>query len=327
MIIAEIGSVHDGSLGNALKAVELAAEVGATAVKFQTHLAEFETLETAPSPSYFSDESRYEYFQRTSFSLNEWKKIKQKAVDEKIQFISSPFSLEAVDLLEEVGMDIYKIPSGEVSNIPLLEKIAYLKKTVLLSTGMSNWDEIDEAYKILKKHNSQVIVMQCSSIYPCPPKEVGINVIQELKARYNTKIGFSDHTSKYAASICAAYLGADVIEKHLTFSKKMYGSDAKHSLEPNEFKEFAVEVQDAWHMRKFNVDKNDISKYLSMKNIFEKSIVYSRDLKAGHIIAFSDLGFKKPGNGFKPNTYKSLLGKKLIKQVRYNDVVDDKDFS
>ena len=326
MIIAEIGSVHDGSLGNALKAVEMASEVGADAIKFQTHLADYETLKEAPSPSYFNEESRYDYFQRTAFSLDDWKRIRQKALDKDIKFISSPFSIEAVDLLEEVGMDIYKIPSGEVSNIPLLEKIANLKKTVLLSTGMSSWNEIDEAYEILSSHNSEVIIMQCSSIYPCPPKEAGINIIKEISNKYGTKVGFSDHTNRFAASICAAYSGADVIEKHLTFSKKMYGSDAKNSLEPHEFEAFVREVKDAWEMRKFKVDKNDVSKYSAMKNVFEKSIVYSQNLFEGHIITISDLGFKKPGNGLKPNSYKSLLGKRLIKPVSYNDFVNFSDF-
>ena len=158
IIIAEIGSVHDGSFGNALKLIELAAKCGADCVKFQTHIAEAESLPSAPNPAYFKDESRIDYFKRTSFNLEQWKKLKAKAKECNILFISSPFSLEAVDLLEKIELDIYKIPSGEVTNIPLLEKIKKTKKPVLLSSGMSDWAEIDTAFKLIGKLNILAVI-------------------------------------------------------------------------------------------------------------------------------------------------------------------------
>ena len=201
IIIAEIGSVHDGSFGNALKLIDLAAKYGADSVKFQTHIAEAESLPSTPNPTYFKDESGLIIFKRTSFNLEQWKKLKAKAKECNILFISSPFSLEAVDLLEKIELDIYKIPSGEVTNEPLLEKISDLSKPVFLSSGMSNWEELDRAVKILD--NCPLTIMQCSSIYPCPSDKVGLNVISEIREKYDVNVGFSDHTLGMAASICS----------------------------------------------------------------------------------------------------------------------------
>ena len=199
MIIAEIGSVHDGSFGNAQMLIELAAKCGADCVKFQTHISNAESLPSAPNPDYFRDESRIEYFDRTSFTKDQWANLKQTADEYNILFLSSPFSVEAVDFLEEVGVFAYKIPSGEVTNLPFLEKIALIGKPVFLSSGMSDWNELDEAVKVLKE--CDLTVLQCSSIYPCPSERVGLNVITEMKKRYQCRVGFSDHTTGMAAAI------------------------------------------------------------------------------------------------------------------------------
>ena len=243
-IIAEIGSVHDGSFGNAMKAIEAAAACGADVVKFQTHMAEAETLPNAPMPSYFKGDPRLEYFRRTAFSLPQWNQIATHCAAQGVGFLSSPFALEAVDLLEEVGVQAYKIPSGEVSNLPLLEKVAGTGKLVYLSSGMSNWAELDTAVAVLRK-GGPLVVMQCSSAYPCPPERVGLNVMQAMAGRYGVPVGFSDHTLGMAACVSAAALGAVVVEKHFTFSKLMYGSDARHSMEPAEFKQFCATVREA----------------------------------------------------------------------------------
>jgi len=309
-VIAEVGSVHDGSVGNALKLVDLALDCGADAIKFQTHIPEAETLISAPSPSYFSEESRFEYFKRTAFSFSQWEKIANHAKSSGIEFLSSPFSLEAVDLLEKIGVVAYKIPSGEVTNIPLLEKISKLNKPVLLSSGMSSWVEIDAAVQALKDVKD-IVIMQCTSMYPCPPNKVGLNVLSEINRRYKCIPGFSDHTLGCAAPIAAAICGAQVIEKHLTFSKKMYGSDAKHSMEPPEFKNLVLSLRDAWAMSSSIVDKDDVADYREMKKIFEKSIVSSRPIKSGKIISMDDLSFKKPGDGIPAGRYKDLIGKKI----------------
>jgi N-acetylneuraminate synthase len=309
-IIAEIGSVHDGSLGNALKAVEAAAACGADVVKFQTHIAEAETIANAPMPSYFKGEPRMDYFRRTSFTLEQWKQIAEHCVEHNVRFLSSPFSIEAVNLLEDVGVEIYKIPSGEVSNLPLLERVTATRKKTYLSSGMSNWAELDKAVSILR-NGGPLEVMQCTSAYPCDSKRVGLNVMLEMQQRYGVPVGLSDHTLGHAACISAAALGAAVVEKHFTFSRLMYGSDAQHSMEPDEFKAFCAHVKEAADIRANPVDKNDLQPYLEMKRIFEKSVVAAYALKSGQVLGASELAFKKPGDGIPAARHAELLGRKL----------------
>lgn len=309
-IVAEVGSVHDGSIGNALKAVEAAAACGADVVKFQTHIADAETLADAPMPSYFKGEPRMDYFRRTAFSMRQWQQIAEHCVEHAVRFLSSPFSLEAVDVLEAVGVEFYKIPSGEVNNIPLLERIAATGKRVYLSSGMSNWTELDRAVSVLTK-GGPLTVMQCSSAYPCAPERVGLNVMLEMRKRYGLPVGLSDHTLGYAACVSAAALGATVVEKHFTFSRLMYGSDARHGLEPDEFKAFCSHVKEAAIIRANPVDKDDLQDYLDMKRIFEKSVVTAQTVQAGHSLQLADLAFKKPGDGIPAARYADLLGREV----------------
>ena len=324
-IIAEIGSVHDGSIGNALKAVEAAAACGADIVKFQTHIAQAETLPNAPMPSYFKGEPRMEYFERTAFSKSQWQKIIQHCDELGVGFLSSPFSIEAVELLEEVGAKRYKIPSGEVSNLPLLERVAETGKMVYLSSGMSNWGELDQAVKVLNQGSCALIVMQCSSAYPCPPERVGLNVMSEMQQRYGIPVGFSDHTLGVAACISAVALGAVVVEKHFTFSRLMYGSDAIHSMEPAEFKAFCAHVKEAAIIRTNLVNKDDLENYIEMKQVFEKSIVTAKAIEGGQVLTSSDLAFKKPGDGIPAARYQELLGCKTTHALSINHKISWKD--
>jgi N,N'-diacetyllegionaminate synthase len=324
-IIAEIGSVHDGSFGNALRLIDAAAAAGADAVKFQTHIAEAESLPDAPAPGYFSDEPRIAYFRRTGFSPEQWKKLARHAEQAKVTFLSSPFSLEAVDLLEDVGVKAYKVPSGEVTNLPLLERIARTKKPALLSSGMSNWAELDRAVAVLKPACA-LTVLQCSTAYPCPPEQVGLNVIAEMRSRYGVPIGLSDHTSGFAAAIAAAALGATLVEKHFAFSRLMYGSDAKHSMEPEDFKAFCLALHDVWRMNASPVNKDDLAPYADMKRIFEKSIVTARAVKAGTRLSAEMLAFKKPGDGIPAAQYRSLIGKSVRRDLPADHKIATGDF-
>lgn len=307
-IIAEIGSVHDGSFGNACRLIEAAASCGAGAVKFQTHIAEAETLADAPAPSYFSTEQRMAYFRRTSFSKEQWSNLAGLAKECGVDFLSSPFSLEAVDLLEEIGMFAYKIPSGEVTNLPLLERIARIGKPVYLSSGMSDWRELDIAVSALR--NCPVTLLQCTSAYPCPPERVGLNVMLAMGERYALPVGFSDHTRGFAAAIAAVTLGARVVEKHFTFSRLMYGSDAKHSMEPAEFRRFCADLKEVAQIMANPVSKDDLSPFVDMKRIFEKSVVTAGALDAGKVLGSENLNFKKPGDGIPAARYRELLGRK-----------------
>lgn len=329
-IIAEIGNTHEGSLGLAKCFIKAAAECGVDAVKMQTHIFEAESLPSAPNPPYFKDETRKEYFERTAFTLEQWKELKRYAEEDlKIDFFSSPFSLEAVDLLEAIGMHTYKIASGEVNNIPLLEKIAKTGKRVLLSSGMSSWSELDEAIDTLQSSGCKdLIVLQCTSEYPCPPEQAGLNVLDELRDRYkDITIGYSDHTMGVAVPLAAAIKGATVIEKHFTLSQKMYGSDALNSTEPEEFKRLVDEIRQIEVALAHRVDKDEKAKSLgNMKMTFEKSIVASASKNEFDKIEFKDLAFKKPGDGIPAREYKKLIGKKLNKSVEKDYKFKWKDF-
>jgi N,N'-diacetyllegionaminate synthase len=319
-IIAEIGSVHDGSFGNACKLIEAAAKAGADTVKFQTHIAEAESLPSAPSPAFFSSESRMEYFDRTGFSEKNWVRLADHAKENGVTFLSSPFSIEAVELLERVNVSAYKIPSGEVNNIPLLERVAETKKPILLSSGMSSWDELDQAVSILR-NGGKLTIMQCSSIYPCPLEKVGLNVLKEMRERYNIPVGYSDHTTGFSAPIAAAALGAQVIEKHFTFSKQMYGSDAPHSMEPNDFSVLCTALKETWKALENPVDKSNTAEFSEMKRVFEKSIVSKVAIPAGTIIERQHLAFKKPGDGIKSFRYKEIIGRQAKVSIEENTMI------
>lgn len=308
---------HNGNLKKALQLIKEAKKTGVNAFKFQMHIADEETTKNAPRPPYFKSESRFEYFKRTAFSDKQWLKLKNYAHKLNLNFIVSPFSIKAAKILKKIGVDAYKIPSGEVTNHPMLEYINKTKIPVLMSTGMSNWKEIDEAVKIL--NNNLQILFQCSTEYPCQPESVGLNVIEEMKKKYrNLAIGFSDHTLDDSSSIAALVKGATVFEKHFTLSKKDYGPDAKFSLEPQEMKNYVEGIRFVSQALKYKVNKNNLIKYKEMKKIFEKSIVAAKQLKKNKILQLTDLAFKKPGDGIRADEYKTLIGKKLIKN-KYKD--------
>ncbi len=177
-----------------MRSIEIAARCGATHCKFQTHISEHETLRDAPNPPYFEGENRYQYFERTAFTEDQYKRLLSACEQNGVEFVSSPFCVEAVELLERVGCCNYKIPSGEVSNLPLIERLSEVEGRVYMSSGMSSWAELDRAFDVLRDFNS-LVVMQCSSEYPCKPENVGLNVFGEMAERYGCPIGFSDHTT------------------------------------------------------------------------------------------------------------------------------------
>ena len=325
-LIAEVGSVHDGSFGNACKLIEAAAACGVDGVKFQTHIAEAESLASAPSPAYFDGEPRIDYFRRTAFSEEQWRRLKAICAANKVAFLSSPFSLEAVDFLEAVGVERYKIPSGEVTNLPLLERVAATGKPVLLSSGMSDWAELDSAVEALRP-GGPITVMQCTSAYPCPPERVGLNVLAEMAERYGLPVGFSDHSDGLTAAIAAAALGASVIEKHFTFSRLMYGSDAANATEPADFARLAAALKALSSMLASPVDKNDLGPYAEMKRVFEKSVVTARALAAGTQLTEADLAFKKPGDGISAARFRELVGRTVKHDLAADHPISPADFS
>lgn len=325
-VIAEIGSVHDGSFGNAMALIDLAHDVGADAVKFQTHIAAAETTRDAPNPPYFKGEPRFEYFERTAFSIDQWKELREHARGKRIKFGSSPFAVEAVEMLEEIDVDFLKIASGEVTNTILLERCAESSIPIYLSSGMSNWEELDRAVEILSKGQGGLTVLQCTSAYPCPNEKVGLNVMSEMQDRWNVPVGFSDHTEGLSAAIAATTLGAAVIEKHLTFSRKMYGSDASLAALPELFSQLTEAVKGVNCMMENPIDKDNLSDFISMKQTFEKSIVANKDLKKGTVIDRSMIAMKKPGTGLSSKHLDKVIGAKLIKDVNSDHLFNSKDF-
>jgi len=324
-VIAEVGMNHDGSFGNACRLIDAAKEAGAEVVKFQTHVPDAETLPDAPSPPYFNEESRYAYFKRTAFSAEQWRALKRHAEQTGLQFLSSVFSVEAVELLEQFDVTAFKIPSGEVTNLPLLERVAQTQKPVLLSSGMSDWAELDAAVNTVRWHHDRITILQCTSEYPCPDEHVGLNVMLEMRARYQLPVGLSDHTLTNYAAFVAVVLGASVIEKHLTLSRRMYGSDAKHSLEPEEFAELVRGIRAIETMLASKVDKDDVSRFSVMKATFEKSLVARTPIPAGATITPEMLAIKKPGTGLPPAKLREIIGKKAARPIRANTVLTAQD--
>ena len=325
LIIAEVGSTHDGSFGNAKCAIEVVAECGADAVKFQTHIAEAETLPNAPMPSYFKGEPRLEYFRRTGFTFEQWTELKAYSEEKGLMFLSSPFSVEAVEMLESLGMERYKIPSGEVTNIPMLECIAQLGKPVILSSGMSPWSELDEAVETITRCHSNLTVLQCTTEYPCPPERVGLNVMQEMKARYSLPVGLSDHTLSNAAALAAVTLGASVVEKHFTMSKRLYGSDARHSAEPHQFADLVSQIREIEDVLSNPVDKTEASQFAEMKEVFQKSVVTTVDIAEGEPITREMVAIKKPGTGIPPKRLGEVVGSQALRPIPANTVLTESD--
>lgn len=324
-VIAEVGSVHDGSFGNAKCLIDLASSCGADAVKFQTHLPEAETLRDAPMPPYFKGEPRFEYFSRTGFTEEQWSQLSRHAHDAGLDFLSSPFSIEAVALLERIGVARYKVPSGEVTNLPMLDAIARTGKEVLLSSGMSSWAELDAAVSVIRRQHDRVTVMQCTSAYPCPPRQVGLNVLADMAARWGLPVGYSDHSTENNACFAAVALGATVVEKHLTFSRAMYGSDAKFSAEPEQFRRLVNGIREISEILANPVNKNEIDQFQTMKQVFEKSVVSTRAIAAGTVLTPEMLAVKKPGTGIPAARLPEIIGRTAKIDIRADTLLSEAD--
>lgn len=329
-IIAEIAQAHDGSLGIAHSYIDAVAKTGADAIKFQTHIAVAESSIHEPFRVKFSkqDATRFDYWQRMEFSLEQWKGIKQHCDEVGLDFISSPFSNAAVDLLEEVGVSSYKVGSGEVNNFLLLEKIAATGKPIIISSGMSSFDELDATVNFLKEKQCEFSILQCTTAYPTQPKQFGLNVIQQLQQKYQVKVGFSDHSSGIEAGIAATALGAEILEFHVVFDKDMFGPDAKASLTIAETAQLVKAVRNIDTALNHPIDKTDNSQFSELKQIFEKSLAINKDLPKGHTITFDDLEAKKPkGMGILASKFQDVIGKQLTKDMNQWDFLNEEDIS
>ncbi|WP_313803845.1 N-acetylneuraminate synthase family protein [Flavobacterium sp.] len=328
-LIAEIGQAHEGSLGILHSYIDSVAKTGVNAVKFQMHIAEAESSIHEPFRVKFSyeDATRFEYWKRMEFTLEQWKDIKRHCDEVDLDFICSPFSNLAVDWLEEIGVKCYKIGSGEVNNFLLLEKIAQTGKPLILSSGMSSYAELDKTVSFLRNRNVSFSILQCTTAYPTMPEQYGLNVIGELKARYNVPVGFSDHSAQIATNVAAVALGAEILEFHVVFDRNMFGPDAKSSLTMSEVAQLTDDVKATYKAVQHPIDKTSNSQFAELKAIFEKSLAVNKDLPEGHIISFADLEAKKPkGYGVLASEYEKLLGKKINKPLQQWDFITESDF-
>jgi len=328
-LIAEVAQAHDGSLGILHSYIDALADKGVDAIKFQVHIAEAESSIHEPFRVNFSyeDKTRYDYWQRMEFSKEQWIEIKDHCDKVDVEFMASPFSRAAIDLLEEVGVLRYKIGSGEVSNFLMLEKICSTGKPIILSSGMSSFEELDAAVNFIEERGNEISILQCTTSYPTPYERLGLNVIQELQNRYpKHKIGLSEHTGEIYAGISAVAIGAEILEFHAVFDKRMFGPDAISSLTIDQIAELVQGVRSIEKSVNNPIDKNDLSPYLGLKNIFEKSLAANKDLPKGHKITFDDLEAKKPAKmGLSARNYKSIIGKELNKNISKWDFIQQSD--
>lgn len=330
LIVAEIAQAHDGSLGTAHAYIDAVAKAGADAIKFQTHIAAAESTPSEPFRINFSpqDETRYDYWKRMEFSEAQWQGLKEHAKNRGLIFLSTPFSTEATELLDRVGVPAWKVGSGEVTNFPMIERMARTGKPVLLSSGMSTWGELDEAVTLLQRYGSPMAVFQCTTAYPCPPERLGLNLIGDIRNRYQCPVGLSDHSGTIFAGLAAATLGANLLEVHAVFSRECFGPDVPASVTTAELKQLVDGVRFIEKALANPVDKEELPLDLSeLRGIFGRSIVVSRNLLPGHRLLEVDLQLKKPGTGIPASQLPEVVGRKLVRAVAAGDLLSEDDLA
>ncbi len=318
-VIAEVAQAHDGSLGSAHAYIDAVASTGADAVKFQTHIAAEESSELDTWRVKFSkqDATRYDYWKRMEFTVPQWLELKQHAEEKGLVFLSSPFSLAAIRLLERLGMSAWKVASGEVTNRLFLDAMTATGKPVLVSSGMSYLEEMDATVALIKAAKSPVAVFQCTTSYPCPPEKIGLNQITELAERYQCPVGLSDHSGTPYPSLAALTLGAKLIEVHITFSREMFGPDVSASLTTDEFRQMVTGLRSIETMQASPMLKNASAETMEpLRRMFGQSLVAATDLAEGTVITRENLSCRKPGHGIPAADVTSILGKKLKHAVK-----------
>lgn len=315
-MIAEVAQAHEGSINLAHSFIDMASQAGVDAIKFQTHIAEQESTYDEPWRVKFSysDKSRYDYWQRMEFSEQEWIELSEHAQESGLHFVSSPFSVQAVNQLEKLDMPFWKIASGEICNNELLEAVWETKKPIIFSTGLSSDSELEKVVLCTKEKGIDFAILQCTSKYPTPPEDWGLNQLELLRAKFDCPVGLSDHSGDIYAGLAACALGADILEVHIIYSKKMFGPDTTSSLTFDELSRLVDGVAQIDCSLNNPVLRDIKENYaIEMSEIFGRSLSLVRDLKKGDVIASKDLILKKPGNGIPNEERDNLVGRKLAK--------------
>lgn len=326
-IIAEAGVNHNGSIELAKKLIDEASKAGADAVKFQSFKAEKLVTKNAKKAEYQqettgNDENQFQMIKRLELDYGKHKELLDYCKQKNIMFLSSPFDLESIDLLEDLGLEIYKIPSGEINNVPYLRKIGALRKKVILSTGMSNLSEIEFAINILKENGTEdILILQCNTEYPTPMKDVNLRAMNTIRDAFKVEVGYSDHTLGIEVPIAAVAMGAKVIEKHFTLDKIMEGPDHRASLDPNELMAMVRAIRNIEQALGDGIKRPSESE-MKNKPIARKSIVASKFIKSGEIFTEENLTIKRPGTGISPSRWDEVIGKCASKDYFEDDLVE-----
>ena len=313
LIIAEAGVNHNGDLGLAKKMAVVAKNAGADIVKYQTAVPELVISKFAQKAEYQKEqtgdgESQLEMVRRIYFGFAQHRELKDYCESIGIQYLSAAFDLPSIDFLASLDLPMFKIPSGEITKLPYLERIAACGKPVLLSTGMSETAEIEAALQVLRRGGAgEVTVLHCNTEYPTPAKDANLKAMLDIREKFGCPVGYSDHTLGIEADIAAVALGAEVIEKHFTLDKNMPGPDHKASLSPSELMEMVCAVRRTERM--LGSGHKEVSES-ERKNIAvaRKSIVAARDIAAGEVFTADNLTVKRPGDGISPMRWYEVLG-------------------
>jgi len=327
-IIAEAGVNHNGSIQTAKKMIDAARVTGADAIKFQTFKAEQLVTGSAVKAEYQKrttgrNESQFEMLRRLELGMDEHEQLIDYCNKKGIIFLSSPFDLESIDLLRKLGLTIFKIPSGEITNLPYLRKIGSLKKSVLLSTGMSDMKEIGDALNILVEAGTKkkdITVLHCNTEYPTPVEDVNLLALPMIKDTLQVRVGYSDHSAGIEIPIAAAALGAEVIEKHFTLDKKMKGPDHKASLEPHEFGMMVKAVRNIERALGSN-RKVPTKSELKNRPVVRKSIVATHGIKKGEQFTEENIKTKRPGTGLSPMKWDEVIGRTAKKDFAKDELI------
>lgn len=318
-IIAEAGINHNGNILLAKEMIKEAARAGAHAIKFQTHIADKEMVESSITADYIG-EPIFGLIKRMELSKEEHKDLIDFSRENNIIFLSTPFCMEAADLLDELGVPAFKTGSGELTNLPLLEHIAKKGKPMIVSTGMCNMDEIEESINSIKKYNTNYILLQCTSTYPTKYEDVNLGVIRILNEKFNVPVGLSDHSSGIYTALGGVALGACMIEKHFTLSRDLPGPDQKASIEPNELAEL-VKGADAI-FKALGANKTVINEELPVQQFARESVVSLEDIPNETTITKAMVTVKRPGTGIPARDLIKVIGKKTKKAIKKNSILD-----
>tara|TARA_B100001057_G_C22717591_1_gene898387 strand:+ start:117 stop:1154 length:1038 start_codon:yes stop_codon:yes gene_type:complete len=325
LILAEVGINHEGSIDKAIQLIDAAKESGAEAIKFQTHLTEHEMLETDMKPGDISDERLWDIIKRCELTESEESKLFDYCQQKNILFLSTPFSREASDRLEKLGVEAYKIGSGECNNLPLIRHISQKGKPVILSTGMNDIESIKTSVNIIKSYNCSLIIMHCTSMYPTPYSKVRLGAITHLQQEFpDIPIGLSDHSLGIASCLGGVALGACVFEKHFTISRSWPGPDTGISIEPNELSDLIRDSRIIWESR--GGSKSILNEEKPVIDFAYASVVSISEIKKGDIFTNENIWVKRPGNGpLLAKDFESILGKVADNDIEKNSQLKPSD--